>query len=111
MSHISFTIGYPKLIHHSLIAILVDLQSTVIFTTEGEAIGWIHAHNKHINFAIGYEAKLDYLIGESILRDALQGYSVSYFEINGNISTRQWCIKTSFIYPPLPQKPHVSKLL
>jgi hypothetical protein len=45
----SFTIGYPKLIHPKLIAVLADLQSTVIFTIDGRLIGWIHEASRNNN--------------------------------------------------------------
>jgi hypothetical protein len=101
----SFTIGYPRLIHPKLIAVLADLQSTVIFSIDGTILGWIHESKKHINFAYGQEAKLDFLVGESSLSDQIQGFSVSYFDNTGIYTYRQWNMKTTFLYPPMPPKP------
>ncbi len=100
-----FTIGYPRVIDPSLIAILVDLQSMVIFDMDGELIGWIHHHTEHITFAKGYDEKLRILINQSRVCDRIKDYSVSFFEINGNSASRQWDIKIKFIYPPLPPEP------
>jgi hypothetical protein len=103
----SFTIGYPKLIHPKLIAVLADLQSTVIFTTDGQLIGWIHEASKVITFAEGYTDMYNALYNESELSDKLiiGFYTRAHFKIDGTISHRQWGIKTSFVYPPAPPKP------
>lgn len=98
----SFTIGHPKLIHPTLIATLVDLQSTIIYTTDGLIIGWIHEHTENIEFAEGYRVLYHNLIKESELRDKLIGYTLTFFKIDGAISYRQWDVKTKFIYPAPP---------
>jgi hypothetical protein len=99
----SFTISYPKLIHPQLIAVLADLQSTVIYNTDGVLLGWIHEGKKNIEFAEGYGDMYRILIKESELKDVLTGYNLSFFKIDGTISYRKWDVKTKFIYPPAPQ--------
>lgn len=99
---LTFSIGYPQLIHDSLIAIMCDLQSTVIYTIDGKAIGWIHEHSKVIEFAEGYGDLQSNLIKESTLQDRLKGYTLSFFKIDGAISYRKWDVKIKFIYPEAP---------
>lgn len=102
----SFTIGYPKLIHPHLIAILADLQSTVIFTIDGKLIGWVHEASKTITFAEGYNDLFYALYNESELAPTLihDSYKRDHFKIDGTISHRTWDMKTMFIYPPRPAK-------
>lgn len=102
MSNISFTIGHPRLIHEELIAVLVDLQSIVVYDTEGNTIAWIHESAKQINFATGHARDLHMLQYSSELRERIKDYTISFFEVNGNTEMRQWGVKTQFIYPPLP---------
>lgn len=104
MSTTSFTIGFPRLIHPKLIAILADLQSTVIFTTDGKLIGWVHELRKTITFAEGYTEYYNALYYESEMSATLINdyYTREHFKINGTISYREWDFKTMFIYPPLP---------
>lgn len=104
-NHISFTIGHPQVIHPLMIAILIDLQSMVIFDMKGEAIGWIHENNKHIEFAKGFEVHIRELKYNTSISDRIKNYTVSFFETNGNSANRKWSFKASFIYPTLPEKP------
>lgn len=102
----NLTIGYPRLIHPKLIAVLADLQSTVIFTIGGEMIGWVHENSKTITFAEGYTDHYNALYNESELAPTLihGDYKREHFKINGTISYRNWDMKTIFFYPmpPLP---------
>jgi hypothetical protein len=88
-----------------MIATLIDLQSMVIFDMKGDAIGWIHEGNKHIEFALGFDVHIRELKYNTPISKRIQNYSVSFFKIDGNSADRQWHFKTIFIYPPLPQKP------
>jgi hypothetical protein len=101
MSTFQFTIGHPRLIHKELIAILADLQSTVIFTTNGTLIGWVYESDKTITFAEGYTDLYNALYNESDLAPILihGNYKRQHFKIDGTISYRKWDLRTKFLYP------------
>jgi hypothetical protein len=106
INNISLTIAHPRVIHPLMTAMLVDLQSIVIYNMQGEAIGWTHEHKHHINFAKGWDTHLAELKYNSDLSSKVSGYTISFFEINGNVSDREWNVESKFIYPPLPPKPY-----
>lgn len=92
----TFPVGCPRIIHYMLIAVLADLQNMVIYSTKGEVIGRINEHKKHIDFAKGFDIHLRVLQLDSSISDLISGYTVSFFEINGNASTRKWDVKITF---------------